>query len=79
MAGAIFSIIVPTSSTERVKINYGGIVKNNAWKETPQSQITQGDVFVRIVAAKDSTSVNIGSSITFNVTVTIMIKIQIML
>lgn len=70
MAGAIFSIIVPTSSTERVKINYGGIVKNNAWKETPQSQITQGDVFVRIDAAKDNTSVNIGSSITFNVTVT---------
>ncbi|MEG2348696.1 MAG: hypothetical protein RSB67_03510, partial [Clostridia bacterium] len=32
MAGAIFNIIIPTSKKERIVVNYGGIVKNNAWK-----------------------------------------------
>ena len=31
MAGAIFNAIVPTSSKDRVSVNYGGIVKNQAW------------------------------------------------
>lgn len=31
MAGAIFNSIIATSSKERIVINYGGIVKNNAW------------------------------------------------
>lgn len=34
MAGALFNIIVPTSSPETIKINYGGIVQNNTWKES---------------------------------------------
>ncbi len=33
MAGAIFNTIVPTSKTDRIAVNYGGIVKNNAWQE----------------------------------------------
>ncbi len=33
MAGAIFETIVPTSKKDRIVVNYGGIVKNNAWKE----------------------------------------------
>lgn len=32
MAGALFNVIVPTSSKTRIEVNYGGIVKNNAWK-----------------------------------------------
>ncbi len=32
MAGAIFNIIIPTSSKDRIVVNYGGIVKNAAWK-----------------------------------------------
>ena len=31
MAGALFNSIISTSSEERIVINYGGIVKNNAW------------------------------------------------
>ena len=31
MAGAIFSTIVPTASKERISVNYGGVVKNQAW------------------------------------------------
>lgn len=31
MAGAIFNSIIATSSKERIVINYGGIVRNNAW------------------------------------------------
>lgn len=33
MAGAIFNAIVPTSKEERIVVNYGGIVKNNAWEK----------------------------------------------
>lgn len=32
MAGALFNVIVPTSKKTRISINYGGIIKNNAWK-----------------------------------------------
>lgn len=31
MAGALFNSIIATSSEERIVINYGGIVRNNAW------------------------------------------------
>ncbi len=31
MAGSIFNFIVPTSTKERIKVNYGGVVKNNTW------------------------------------------------
>ena len=31
MAGAIFNTIVPTASKERISVNYGGVVKNQAW------------------------------------------------
>ncbi len=31
MAGAIFNAIVPTASKERISVNYGGVVKNQAW------------------------------------------------
>lgn len=33
MAGALFNVIVPTSDKTRIEINYGGIIKNNAWKD----------------------------------------------
>lgn len=33
MAGAIFNAIIPTSKKERIVVNYGGIVKNNAWEK----------------------------------------------
>lgn len=31
MAGAIFNTIVPASSKDRIVVNYGGIIKNEAW------------------------------------------------
>lgn len=33
MAGALFNIIVPASSQKTIKINYGGIIKNNTWQQ----------------------------------------------
>jgi polyhydroxyalkanoate synthesis regulator phasin len=32
MAGAVFNIIVPASQKDRIVVNYGGVIKNNAWK-----------------------------------------------
>lgn len=32
MAGALFNAIIPTSSKTRIEVNYGGIIKNNAWR-----------------------------------------------
>ncbi|MDD3303950.1 MAG: hypothetical protein PHP54_03440 [Clostridia bacterium] len=55
MAGAIFNLIVPTSSIERIKINYGGIVKNNAWKETAISDLIQENIYIEIDLNKSLT------------------------
>lgn len=55
MAGAIFNLIVPTSSIERIKINYGGIVKNNAWKETAISDLIQDNIYIEINLNKNLT------------------------
>lgn len=33
MAGSLFNTIVPASKKDRIAINYGGIIKNNAWKD----------------------------------------------
>lgn len=33
MAGAVFNMIIPAAQTDRIVVNYGGIVKNNAWKK----------------------------------------------
>lgn len=33
MAGSIFNIIVPAAPKDRIVVNYGGVVKNNAWKK----------------------------------------------
>lgn len=55
MAGAIFNLIVPTSSIERIKINYGGIIKNNAWKETAISDLIQDNIYVEINLNKSLT------------------------
>ena len=40
MAGAIFNSIISTSSTERIVVNYGGIVKNNSWKKVDANYFT---------------------------------------
>lgn len=40
MAGAIFNSIISTSSTERIIVNYGGIVKNNSWKKVDANYFT---------------------------------------
>lgn len=55
MAGAIFNLIVPTSSIERIKINYGGIVKNNAWEETAISDLIQENIYIEIDLNKNLT------------------------
>jgi len=44
MAGALFNIIVPTSSTETIKINYGGIIQNNIWKQADRPLITEREI-----------------------------------
>lgn len=40
MAGAIFNSIISTSITERIVVNYGGIVKNNSWKKVDANYFT---------------------------------------
>ena len=40
MAGAIFNSIISTSSTERIVVNYGGIVKSNSWKKVDANYFT---------------------------------------
>lgn len=40
MAGAIFNSIISTSGTERIVVNYGGIVKNNSWKKVDANYFT---------------------------------------
>lgn len=45
MAAAIFNNIIPNSDKTRISINYGGIVKNNAW-----SSIKNSDLFDQINA-----------------------------
>lgn len=55
MAGAIFNIIVPTSKKERLKVNYGGIVKNNAWENQDISNLFQKDIYIDIFLDKNST------------------------
>lgn len=55
MAGAIFNIIVPTSKKERLKVNYGGIIKNNAWEKQDISNLFQKDIYIDIYLDKTST------------------------
>lgn len=55
MAGAIFNIIVPTSKQERVTVNYGGIIKNNAWEKQNISNLFQKDIYTEIYIDKAST------------------------
>lgn len=52
MAGAIFNIIVPTSKQERVTVNYGGIIKNNAWEKQDISNLFQKDIYTEIYVDK---------------------------
>lgn len=33
MAGALFNALISTSKKNRIEVNYGGIVKNNAWEK----------------------------------------------
>lgn len=49
MAGAIFNVIVPTSDTKRLAVNYGGIVKNNAWKNQDISNLFQKDIYINML------------------------------
>lgn len=46
MAGAIFNVIVPTSDSKRISVNYGGIIKNNAWKNQDISMLLQKDIYI---------------------------------
>lgn len=53
MAGAIFNAIVPTASKDRIKVNYGGVVKYEAWNKVDETyelsedeyKLTLGDNF----------------------------------
>lgn len=55
MAGAIFNVIVPTSSTERIAVNYGGIIKNNAWEKQNISNLFKKDIYIQMVPDIDTT------------------------
>ncbi|MCX8075307.1 MAG: hypothetical protein N2749_06975 [Clostridia bacterium] len=48
MAGAIFNTIVPTSSKDRIAVNYGGVVRNNTWNQSPIFNLLQGDVYIEL-------------------------------
>ena len=39
MAGAIFNSIVPTAKKKRISVNYGGVIKNNSWKEVDSTYL----------------------------------------
>lgn len=49
MAGAIFNVIVPTSTPERVTVNYGGIIKNNAWENQDISRLFEDDIYISML------------------------------
>lgn len=55
MAGAIFNIIVPTSKKERLTVNYGGIIKNNAWEKQEVSNLFQKDIYIDILVDQITT------------------------
>lgn len=46
MAAAIFQTIVPTATKETIKVNYGGIVKNNAWKQAEVSDVARDEIVI---------------------------------
>ncbi len=46
MAAAIFQTIVPTATKETIKVNYGGIVKNNAWKQAEVSDVAREEIVI---------------------------------
>lgn len=48
MAGAIFNTIVPTSKKDRITVNYGGIIKNEAWAKV---EATYKDLATAVVTA----------------------------
>lgn len=58
LAGAIFNTIIPTNQKERIVVNYGGIVKNNAWRATDSSDLFQKDIYVKIDFAGNGKSGN---------------------
>lgn len=41
MAEALFNIIVPKSSQKNITVNYGGIIKNNAWLKVDKNIISK--------------------------------------
>ena len=70
MAGAIFSMIVPTSKKERVTVNYGGIIKNNAWEKQDISNIFQKDIYIDMrldVASTPGVAEKINDKPTFSI------------
>ena len=48
MASAILNALVSSVPKEKVNISYGGIIKNNNWKNTIVSQLFQSDIIVTI-------------------------------
>ena len=44
MAGAIFNTIVPSSKKDRIVVNYGGIIKNQAWAKV---DATYKDIYIK--------------------------------
>lgn len=71
MAGAIFNTIVPSSKKDRIVVNYGGIIKNQAWAKV---DATYRDLYINsnipeVTSNPESVltdqQINPGSPITF--------------
>ncbi len=39
MAGSLFNIIIPASNKTRIKVKYGGIIRNNAWSKVDATYV----------------------------------------
>lgn len=62
MAGALFNAIIPTSDKTRIEINYGGIIKNNAWKQIDATytghNIAPGAPSIRIGSGENAKTID---------------------
>lgn len=66
MAGAIFNIIVPASTDKRITVNYGGVIKNNAWKNVPINAVYQNGIIADVKVVSEGTNSDIEGLPTFS-------------
>ena len=73
-AGALFNSIITTSSKERIVINYGGVVKNTAWKSIDATYDAKNEE-LDFASSEDNYSISMISSTGKNELVTAYISL----